>query len=455
MKKALWLLFRWILLPAVIAALSAAAFAMSRPPAPGDMRISIEQLSDARLRVTYDLDARRRELIFKIVPGGYRARRWTIETPGFRLLRLDTEDRIIRTDGSKFDRITLVAAPDIIRLPKEYQPVARYGEGGALIYTGHFWPMTRKGGRTNATFSFSPAAGGEVVAFGVRKPALMDWRSPMAHPAFVYMGPLAPVETDQIMAIVDPNAPPWIVDEFYRLAPKIFDYLAKTMGFEPLTKPNLFLAAPLGHDEGRLSYAGDALPGQFQITLAGAAWKNSTPKAKSIFRRSTIHEALHLWQSAAARPGIEETAPWIHEGGADAAAAEAMLALGFWDGPAFEHFSTAAQTDCAKGLNEGPLTGAEKRGAYRAIYACGVVIAEAVARADGTTATAFWRDFMIETGRRGSYSDDFFYDFVEQRTGDKAFARALRYFVETPLANPRREIARLMQAAALAPKPGR
>ena len=63
--------------------------------------------------------------------------------------------------------------------------------------------------------------------------------------------------------------------------------------------------------------AGDALPAQFQITLAGGAWKAPSPKARGLFVQSTIHEAVHLWQ-AGARPITEEAPEWIHEGAADA-----------------------------------------------------------------------------------------------------------------------------------------
>ncbi|MEZ5891559.1 MAG: hypothetical protein R3C58_00195 [Parvularculaceae bacterium] len=147
----------------LLAAAYAASFGKSAPAAP--MRISIEQIGDADLSVSYLSSKPRKEIVFASVAGGYRERRWEIATPGFRLERLDAEDRIVRVDGKAFTRVELIAKPDLVRLPKEYQPVVRYGAGGALVYTGHFWPMTGKGGRLNATFDFTPAAGSHVVAF--------------------------------------------------------------------------------------------------------------------------------------------------------------------------------------------------------------------------------------------------------------------------------------------------
>ena len=432
-----------------LAALAVIAVAgMARAPSAADARVSIEQVGDADLRVTYAMKKPRRELIFRAVEGGYRARRWTIETPGFRLLRLDGEDRIVRLDGKRFGAVTVAARPDLVHLPKDYQPVVRYGDGGALVYTGHFWPVTARGSRVNATFDLRPAPGGQTVAFGKRAPALEDWRSPMAHPAFVYMGPLAPIETDHVVALVDPETPAWIVEELHALTADAFDFFANAFGYAPEPKPTLFLAVGRGRDPNRFRFSGDALPGQFQITLEGAAWREPGEEGRRLFRRLAIHEAFHLWQSVRARPLSEDVAGWIHEGGAEAAAAEAMLALGYWDAAAFEAFRDGAKQECADGLEDGPLARAHERGAFRALYDCGFLIAEAAARADGGSVTDFWRDFMDDAYRRGGYSEDHFYDFVAARTGDRAFARKVRGFVQAPLADPAREIDRLASAAA-------
>ncbi len=437
-------------LPAAAVFVLAAAVALNRPAPSADMRITIEQMEGVQLRLSYASNRPQGSLTFAALPGGYRDRLWTIETPGFHLMRSEGEDRITRRDGKPFARVVLTAAADGNRLLKDYQPVARYGEGGALVYTGHFWPLTAQGERADAVFDILPARDGEVVVFGARVPALTDWRSPKSHPAFVYMGPLKPVETERLITLIDPATPRWIMDEFYALTPRAFAYFTETVGVLPETKPNLFLTAAPGGDEGRLSYAGDALPGQVQITLEGAGWNEPTAAAKDIFRRSTLHEAFHLWQSAGAQPEDETAASWIHEGVADATGVEAMLALGYWDSDAWASFKAGARRDCAAGLEGGELSSAHARREFKALYACGYLIADAVARADGTTATALWRDFMAAPGE--VYAQAAFYQFVEERTGDRAFARDLRYFVETPLADPAREIDRLFgDAAPLAP----
>jgi hypothetical protein len=419
---------------------------MARPPASTQTRISIEQQHDGRLIVTYELGRLRDGLNFLEVGGDYREQQWKIVTPGFRFIKENDYDRIERLNGGTFNRVVISATPNPKRFTKEYQPIALYGEGGVMVYTGHFSPVDGRGGRVPSTFSFKPEGGAQVVAFGERSDALVGWHSPLAQPAFIYMGPLIPVETPDVMAVIDPDAPQWIRDEFYELTPRVFAHLTDVFGFSLTTKPNLFLAAPLGDGEGRLSYAGDALPGQFQITLVGAAWKNRTKQALDIFRSSTVHEAVHLWQSAARPKGIT-TAAWIHEGAADAMAVEVLLATNYWDEADRSKYFIGARDECARGLKFGSLASTRERQNFRAMYACGHVIAEAVSLAEGQPVTEFWRAFIARAQAQNGYTQNTYFDLALERTGNARFVNQLRYFVRTPLANPDREIGRLLAAA--------
>ncbi|MEO1242090.1 MAG: hypothetical protein AAFX54_09285 [Pseudomonadota bacterium] len=427
-------------------ALFASVGGMEQPPGASGLKISIRQETGDGLRVTYDLERSQRALGFNKIRGGYHELFWTIETSGFQLVKKRGQIWIERLDGKRFSNVVVTAAPADRRLSKQYQPISRYGDGGLMVYTGHFWPVSIRGQRLDAVFNFHPLADSKVVTFGEHEPALMDWRSPMNHPSFVYMGPLEPVETVDVMAVVDPDAPQWIIDEFYELTPRAFEHLSKEFGYSLTTKPNLFLAAPLGDEEGRLRFAGDALPGQFQVTLAGAAWNNRTEQALNIFRSSTVHEAVHLWQ-APARPVGGEIASWIHEGAADAIAAETLLAINYWDRLEYAKYFVGAREECAKGLKYGSLASAERRYSYRALYACGHVIAEAVSIAEDKPVADFWRALVMQAQNENGYSEDTYFDLVMNRTGDADFVEKLRDFVRTPLANPDREIGRLLATA--------
>ncbi len=440
--------FKIVLMAGLLAALF---FGCAREDAP-DLRIAVTQGEGASLFVAYEWRRPQRKAAFHGIADGYRASRWRLPA-GFVLSRENGRDVIARRDGKRFSALRLTAFAARRRLPKEYQPVASYGEGGVLVYTGHFWPVTDKDARVDAVFDFTPAGGGHAVAFGENKTALKDWRSPLAHPAFVYLGPLTPIETENVMAVIDKKTPQWIVEEFNQLVPESFATLARVFGAAPEVKPNLFLAAAPG-EEGQLSYAGDALPAQFQISLEGGVWRTPNDQARNVFTQSTIHEAVHLWQ-AAARPSDEGAPEWIHEGAADAIAAEVMIMLGKWDAADFSADEAAARAECARELENGSLNGARARGDYRALYACGHVIASAVALAERASTADFWREFIRRTGPEG-YSEAMFYDLVAERTADQGFADAIEDFARTPLAEPDKEIDRLIATArALARGRGR
>ncbi len=437
---------RRVALTIIFFVLTAMVSAMESPPVSAQVQITMEQASDGRLTVTYQLARYRKSLEFSEIEGLYRKEHWKFETPGFRVVKYRGRDRIERLNGAKFGRLVISAAPSPQRFKKEYQPISRYGEGGVMIYSGHFWPVNARGNRVHVTFNFTPESGASVVAFGEHSKALTEWRSPLTHPAFIYMGPLEPVETSDVMAVVDPDAPQWIIDEFYDLTPRVFAHLTDAFGFSLATKPNLFLAAPLGEGEGRLSYAGDALPGQFQITLVGAAWENQTQQAQDIFRSSTAHEAVHLWQAAARPKGKGEVA-WIHEGAADAMAAEALLAINYWDETDRAEYFVGARDECARGLELGSLASARERRSFRAMYACGHVIAAAVSAAEQRSVTEFWRAFISLSEEQNGYTKNMYFALVLERTGNAQFVDQLKYFVRTPLADPDREIGRLLAMA--------
>ena len=436
---------------------------LTRPPLSDEIAVRIEQLDGATARITWTMPRPVEALRFNKLPGRYRAGKWTFEDPSFELRYEDNVVLVAHSDRKPFQHVVVISAAGGDRLPKEYHPLALYGDGGVLAYTGHFHPIDAAGARLDAAFDMVAADGGKVVAFGTHAPSLANWVSPLAHPAFAYFGPLEPIETDHVIALVDPQAPQWIADDFDELTPKAFDYFADAFGnmrkSGPSMKPNLFMAARLGNERGRLSYSGDALPGQFQITLEGGAWAQASSQGEDVFRRSTLHEAFHLWQSAAAVPDADDSAAWIHEGGADAVAVDAMIALGFWGADDLSSFEAVARRDCVAGLRDGALADAHGRGDFSALYACGFLIAEAVARRDGATATAFWRNYMTEAQSSGGYGEDLYYQLIAKRTGDEDFAQTVKYFVRTPLAEPGREIDRLFAparpASPLAPRNGR
>ncbi|MHA7872979.1 MAG: hypothetical protein ACX939_11570, partial [Hyphococcus sp.] len=336
-----------------------------------------------------------------------------------------------------------------------------HGAEGALVYTGHFWPLRKNGGRRPVRFYFHALDDNRVSVFGERSKSLTEWQSPYNHPAFVYFGPVEPLETSTMIAVVDPRTPDWAVAELQDLLPKALSSLEEEFGFGLSTKLNIFLSTNVNGEKGRLKYGGDALPGQIQVTLTGASWEKKTAQTLDILRSATVHELTHLWQ-VGARPRTSAVAPWIHEGAADAMAADIMMSLGYWPPQLAAARLRRSRETCERGLEFGSLAGAHARKDYRTAYACGHVIASAVAKAEGRSTASFWREFVETAARNNGYTEETFFELVRERTSDAGFARALRHFERTPLAEPDKEIDQLLTAAEsvngaapLAPSEGR
>ena len=417
--------------------------------APDDAHIEIAQLRNGNWRVAYNLSRSVKYLDLGPTLSGFRQADWSVEGDSVKLVVRDGRDFLVSSkEGKRFDTVAVRIKSRKHGLAKHYEPIQTLGPSGAVVYTGHFWPWGMRGGRIKASFFFNPAPGANVSVFGEKGRRLNQWKSIFNHPAFVYFGPVNPAERAGADFIVDPQAPEWISEEFDRFAPEAFDYLENVFRSKLSTKPNIFLAFEPGGPYGLLRFSGDALPGQFQLSLYGGGWETRSPLGVELIQRAIAHESVHLWQTAI-HPLDGEVPGWIHEGAADAIASELMTSLGMWTDFEAEDAFYKAQRECAVLLKDGSLATAERRGSIRAIYACGHVLVRAASQAHNGagSASAFWRAFARRAAKRGGYDAEMFFELVED-SGGSALASAMRRFERTPFARPDREIRALMALAS-------
>lgn len=441
-------------LPVILLPLFLAACSREAAPAPevdGDAAVKIEQRLGEDWRVDIALKQPTAALDLGPAIDGYRARHWRIETPGVRLATRGGRDYLETGAARKFSRVDIRVEPAPVDLHKDYEPFIPLGDGAVIFYTGHVTPFRDATTRMQAKLTIVAAAGAQVYAFGARAPTLADWESPYDHPAFLYIGSAPPRESDTLVTIADATAPAWISDEIATLAPAIGAALHSLFSRSLPTKPTILVAMGDLSEEGRLSYSGDALPGQYQMTLAGGAWRQSSPQALAVLRRTTAHEAAHLWQ-AATRPRADSVPNWIHEGGADALAAEAMAAAGYWTAAEKAADFDRARRDCAAGLERQSLHKAEAEARWPAVYACGHVLN--IAAAGGGDVASLWRELVRRAGNEG-YDEAMFLALAEDRAGAEAVS-AMRDLLRISDARPDFAIARMLgEAPDLAAGEGR
>lgn len=419
---------------------------------PDDAHIEIAQLGGGQWRVAYNLARPVKYLDLGPSLNGFRKTDWRVSGDEVQLVARDGRDYLEARKG-RFDTVAIRIKGRTFGFVKNYEPIRSFGREGALIYTGHFWPWRTNGGRINAAFFFNPHPDARVAVFTDQKKRLERWRGAFNHPAFVYFGPVKARETRALVAVADPAAPRWVTKEFYASAPKIFDHLREVFQDDLKVKPNVFLSFEPGGPDTLLRYSGDALPGQFQLALHGGGWRMRSTTGEDLIRRAIAHEAVHLWQSSV-RPINANVPAWIHEGAADAVAAETLRALGYWDARDVDRDFQRARKECADELYGGSLAGAEARGSIRAVYACGHVLMRVAAEGHNGAGsiTAFWRAFAARAEEDGGYSAALFYETVADASSE-GLANALRWVAEKPLANPEKEINRLLAYDAEASAP--
>lgn len=430
------------ILSALAVALAFVLFgAAARAPDPA-VGISLEQRQDGDWLVRYELGAAQKRLDLGPSLGGARARDWLVLTDGVALVSEKGRDYLVPSRrGAKLSRIDIAVAPRLNGLAKDYETAAPLGSG-VVLYTGHFIPFTDKGRRSDALVDIRPRAGAAVSAFGETRAQFKGWRSPFRHPAFIYVGP-APPRQGAAAIYADPSAPGWIRDELETLLPSLFDWYAKALGAPLDAPPDMFLAMGGAAEAGRLRYHGDALPGQFMIALSGGGWETPDNGARALLRRATAHEAAHLWQSRA-RPAGADVPDWIHEGGADALANEALNGIGLITPAEAEAARIGARYECERELAGLSLDQAEAAGRWRAVYACGDALAVAAARAENPqgSVAALWRDFVAASADNRGYDLPLFLSLIEAK-GGRDVAEGIRRFAFSRYAQPARELAAL------------
>jgi hypothetical protein len=268
--------------------------------------------------------------------------------------------------------------------------------------------------------------GASVAAFGAVAPEFVDWVSPFRNPAFLYVGPnAASASPGPVRAIVDATAPDWIKGEVADMAPKLGGAFQRLFARALPVTPDIFVAIGDLSEPGRLSYSGDALPGQYQMTLEGGFFAEGSADARNVIRRQTAHEAAHLWQTAT-RPRSDAVPSWIHEGAAEALAAEAMIEAGYWSAADAARDLEAARSACIGALEGRSLNAAEAAADWTAVYQCGRIINAAAAGAGGVA--ALWREFVARTAETG-YDQQAFMALARERAGpltEKAILDLLR-----------------------------
>ena len=153
---------------------------------------------------------------------------------------------------------------------------------------------------------------------------------------------------------------------------------------------------------GNISIKGGAVGGGIAYRLQGAGLVDDHPKKRALMARLIAHEMAHLWQLNLTRGGIGNDDPWVHEGGAEAIALEALRATGLFTAEASDRYAQELLKEC-EDLNDDMTVN-------RALYACGFKRFHHYAIAP----VPLWRAMMARSESSGAfYSESMIRDILQ------------------------------------------
>lgn len=352
--------------------------------------------------LTYTLDQPAHRLVFKRNPDQSRQQRWLPRTAGFEIQADGGQEYLARADQQAFSTVTVALTPTYTHLPKDYAPFSPYSDGGMLVHSGRWFACAEVCTEADNQWSVSvqAPAGDHILVNGQQVAGEASWLDSNAGTK-VYIGKQHAVETDHVLAVIDPGLPAAMQTALAEHIPTLMAHFAHQLGGNSGIKPMLFAsyANVAGH-----STQGGTLDNQifmhWNVNNLDEQVKDESFTAQTMW--FFAHEVAHFFQQDAHHSlyGSSHEA-WIHEGHAEWLAARALPRL-FPHTQAFvDNKLLAHQQQCQDGLAALPLDEAAANGRFDLYYSCGLVIYQMLATAQHTPSAqalwfALWRDYRTQ-----------------------------------------------------------
>jgi len=402
--------------------------------------ISIVKSKDGRWTLTYQAHKPASRLSFVRNPDYSRIERWQPKTSDFEIVSIENQEYLIKKDGSSFTEVSLNLTPTYKHLSKGYAPFSPYSDGGALIYTGRLFACinTCLDEVNQWQFSMQVPEGEHIIVDGKVLKEVASWTD-RNDGKNIYVGSQQPIETENVIALVDSGLPEKIKHSLNSDIPTLMNYFEQRLGKLEGVKPTLF--ASYANVDGHASQGG-TLPNQIFMH-----WdlNNLNEKIKdNKFLNDTIwffaHEVAHLYQTSS-KVDIygERYESWLHEGHADWLAALALLKLYPETSDYVTHKINRSEAHCSTGLSDFPLIEAANEGRFDLYYTCGLLIHKAIdltlQKNGDRDIYSLWVDFRKQAEKDNRKRSEIFLLSTE-KWASKKFVNKIREIIEKKLSNP-------------------
>jgi len=319
--------------------------------------------------------------------GKFRQQEWKVLTPGMGLKSSEDSD-VIAAKGKPFKTASVQIRTFDGWSPKEYTSFNRFGDGGTSVYLGHLQGDVQQGQKTLSMRT-------DIKLFGLAQENVIappaNRLDPGGDRGYAYFGPAQLVPTGAVKILIDQRTPQWLRETILDVGAKTSAYYEKA--YQRGLKDELVIMVSVDNFESSgFSMKGGAIMGAGQVSyrLEGKQVLLDHPRLREYATLNVAHEMAHIWQLAVAKGGIGDQGPWIHEGGAEAMALDALLQTGMWNEDSVKAYRTKQAGTCEK------LGGAVD--SYDGIYACGLMRFDKL----GVGIVPLWRSMMEATEATGA-----------------------------------------------------
>ncbi len=350
-------------------------------------------------------------------------------------------------DGSKFTSLELSFSSYYDFIQKDYTHNIKYTDGSTLLYTNHLTlganiiedkAVSPIGASFSGTQFHFYAPGQNIIFLGQAYSDQTHWTLENEG-TYIYFGNITPIETDNMLAIVDPQLPKWVWNQTLKYFPQLFDYYQSKTGQALNFKPVVFFNYDQ-LDGDYSNYSGGTLDGLVQLTINGKRWIEENDRQFNTLFYFLAHEAAHFWNGQMFT-FEEQHHAWMHEGGADAFANFAMLEFGLIDNSQMMLRFEQAANNCVLNKGTESLEQAAELWRYRNYYDCGAAMALAshlAIQAESPEKSVFdvWQAIFKANAVSRSYNQQDYFDQLSLLTGSETLTQALaRFSRDTELDN--------------------
>lgn len=326
----------------------------------------------------------------------WRARTWTVETPGVSIERRGAYDVLQPRRGEVPVKVRVRFTPLAEPLVSDYTPAVRFSDGSVALFTGHFDLVPLRSAKEADRLPSD--LNGVPTPITRQTTRISDGTRTETHanesPKYVFLGPTRPMESPDVVLLLDPELPAWIRDSLGQAVPQVLSRYAIDLGALNNRRPTIIVSWK-GATPRVMSRGGGTLAQQIVMEYEGERLVTETPERRAEDIWFVAHEAAHFWLGQTVSYEFAREA-WITEGGADLLAARVIqeLALPFdWRGELQKSVDDCVALTRGRGVES-----ARERNEHRAYYACGVVLGLIAEGVTGKPYAAFARR-LIDANR--------------------------------------------------------